>query len=254
MRGEADDDTYKGYRIVPASGVDNIIDTAGSPDKLDLTSFNEGCGDPGCEHLFLFGHDGDNVLRHLVIDFADGSTIRLINYFDGTVPVPLGPDDKRYCESGAGPGLIETIIFADDPNVDFAQVLSDPAIGGCGPQATGAASAGGVQDHPQGSIRAIALETAEPSNSSVTTTAISLTPETPKPTEVGCSYWGGGPSFSSAPIPRMASHARHAPSYADLGRKWAPEELVERLRTLGRPTFSGRGELVAELESSPTSG
>jgi hypothetical protein len=34
----------------------------------------------------------------------------------------------------------------------------------------------------------------------------------------------------------------------------APEELVERLRTLGRPTFSDPGEVVAELESSPTSG
>ena len=34
----------------------------------------------------------------------------------------------------------------------------------------------------------------------------------------------------------------------------APEELVERLRTLGRPTFSGPGEVVAELESSRTSG
>lgn len=34
----------------------------------------------------------------------------------------------------------------------------------------------------------------------------------------------------------------------------APEELVERLRTLGRPSFSGPEEVVAELESSPTSG
>jgi len=34
----------------------------------------------------------------------------------------------------------------------------------------------------------------------------------------------------------------------------APEALVERLRTLGRPNFSGPGEVVAELESSPTSG
>jgi hypothetical protein len=34
----------------------------------------------------------------------------------------------------------------------------------------------------------------------------------------------------------------------------APEELVERLRTLGRPTFSGPDEVLAELESSPTSG
>jgi len=34
----------------------------------------------------------------------------------------------------------------------------------------------------------------------------------------------------------------------------APEELVEMLRTLGRPSFSGPEEVVAELESSPTSG
>jgi len=34
----------------------------------------------------------------------------------------------------------------------------------------------------------------------------------------------------------------------------APEELVEGLRTLGRATFSGPEEVVAELESSPTSG
>ncbi|MBA2535074.1 MAG: DUF2795 domain-containing protein [Rubrobacter sp.] len=34
----------------------------------------------------------------------------------------------------------------------------------------------------------------------------------------------------------------------------APEELVERLRTLGRPDFSGPEEVVTELASSPTSG
>ena len=34
----------------------------------------------------------------------------------------------------------------------------------------------------------------------------------------------------------------------------APEELVDRLGTLGRPTFSGPDEVVAELEASPTSG
>jgi hypothetical protein len=34
----------------------------------------------------------------------------------------------------------------------------------------------------------------------------------------------------------------------------APEELVERIGTLGRPSFSGPEEVVAELESSPTSG
>jgi hypothetical protein len=34
----------------------------------------------------------------------------------------------------------------------------------------------------------------------------------------------------------------------------APDELVERIRTLGRPNFSGPEEVVAELEASPTSG
>ena len=34
----------------------------------------------------------------------------------------------------------------------------------------------------------------------------------------------------------------------------APEELVERIGTLGRPSFSGPEGVVAELESSPTSG
>ena len=34
----------------------------------------------------------------------------------------------------------------------------------------------------------------------------------------------------------------------------APDELVERLRTLGRPDFSSPDEVVAELEASPTSG
>ena len=34
----------------------------------------------------------------------------------------------------------------------------------------------------------------------------------------------------------------------------APDEFVEMIRTLGRPTFSGSEEVVAELESSPTSG
>ena len=34
----------------------------------------------------------------------------------------------------------------------------------------------------------------------------------------------------------------------------APEALVERLGTLGRPSFSGPEEVVTELEASPTSG
>jgi hypothetical protein len=167
MNGQTGNDTYK-YGTGPASGVDNINDTAGSPDKLNLTSFNKGCGAPGCEPLFSLGIENDNLVHHLIIDFADGSSIRLLNYFDGTTT------PENYCASGPGPGLIETIIFADDPNVDFAQVLSDPDIGDCGPPVAGAASTGSVQDQPQGSIQAIVLETPEPSPSSAT----SVTPLT----------------------------------------------------------------------------
>ena len=34
----------------------------------------------------------------------------------------------------------------------------------------------------------------------------------------------------------------------------APKDLLERLRTLGRTSFSDLDEVVEELESSPTSG
>lgn len=34
----------------------------------------------------------------------------------------------------------------------------------------------------------------------------------------------------------------------------APEELVERIKTLGRPSFESADEVVAELEASPTAG
>ena len=34
----------------------------------------------------------------------------------------------------------------------------------------------------------------------------------------------------------------------------APEELIERIGTLGRPSFDSADEVVGELEASPTSG
>jgi Ca2+-binding RTX toxin-like protein len=170
MFGQAGNDTYKGYGTAPASGVDNINDTAGSLDKLNLASFNKGCGDqpapgPGCNPQFTYGTNGGDVVNHLVMDFADGSSIWLFNYFDGTV---TGPE---FCASGSGPGLIETIIFADDSNVDFDQVMNDPRIGDCAPPAAGADSPAGVQQQPQGSIQGVVLQTPEPSTSSATLTA-----------------------------------------------------------------------------------
>lgn len=34
----------------------------------------------------------------------------------------------------------------------------------------------------------------------------------------------------------------------------APEDLLQRIGTLGRPTFDSADDVVAELEASPTSG
>jgi hypothetical protein len=44
------------------------------------------------------------------------SQISLIEYFSGT--------STEFCTTEPRTGLIERIIFADDPNVDFAQVKS----------------------------------------------------------------------------------------------------------------------------------
>ncbi len=53
-----------------------------------------------------------------MITFADGSTIRFLNYF------LLTAGSTDVCTSTQGRGYIETIAFADDSNVDLAQVKS----------------------------------------------------------------------------------------------------------------------------------
>ena len=108
-------------------------------------------------------------MRHLILIFADGSRIEVLNYFDGTAPVPVDQQDRRYCASGPGPGLIETIIFADD-NVDFAQFMNDPRIGACPQTAAGAETTASVQQQAPGSIQGVALKTTEPSTGSTTLT------------------------------------------------------------------------------------
>ena len=64
--------------------------------------------------------------------------------------------------------------------------------------------------------------------------------------------------FNSDEAPQYLEGVDYPASKEDLASaakdNGAPEELVERLGTLGRPTFSGPDEVVAELEASPTSG
>ena len=113
MDGRVGADTYKGYAPSgPDNGVDFIQDTGGSTniDKLILTGFN--LAD------VTFGQyantPGSANIDTLYMILPDGELIFLGTYFQGTSP--------DACANASGTGLIETISFADDPNVDFAQV------------------------------------------------------------------------------------------------------------------------------------
>jgi Ca2+-binding RTX toxin-like protein len=113
MDGLASADTYKGYTPGgPANGVDLIRDTGGSTniDKLTLTQFNLGDA-----RFFKFANTPNDVNQDtLVILLPNNELIFLWTYFQGT--------STDACANASGTGLIEKISFADDPNVDFAQV------------------------------------------------------------------------------------------------------------------------------------
>jgi Ca2+-binding RTX toxin-like protein len=120
MNGEDGSDTYKGYAPGVATGVDYIQDTpvlttTTNVDKLNLAKFNLADasfgygwfgGEPGFTFLSMGLHDGQELV----------GGIFLLDYFDGT--------STELCTIKPGTGHIEKIIFADDPNVDFAQVKS----------------------------------------------------------------------------------------------------------------------------------
>jgi Ca2+-binding RTX toxin-like protein len=119
MDGQAGGDTYTGYGSGGiASGRDVISDTGGSTDidKLNLTKFNL-----AEVSLDAWPLDGSNIYS-LEVTLPDGSQILLSDYFDGS--------STGHCAVGPGFGRIESISFADDPNVDFAQLRS---MWGCAP-------------------------------------------------------------------------------------------------------------------------
>jgi Ca2+-binding RTX toxin-like protein len=135
MDGQAGADTYKGYAPSGSdNGVDLIQDTGGSTniDKLILTGFN--LAD------VTFGQvantPGSANIDTLFMILPDGELIFLGSYFQGT--------SANACANAAGTGLIESISFADDPNVDFAQVKE---LLGC--SATGSVQAPARQEGPQ---------------------------------------------------------------------------------------------------------
>jgi Ca2+-binding RTX toxin-like protein len=129
MNGGAGNDTYQGYTNDPP-GEDNISDPSGTADVLDLSSYNVppkdswkiwknmSTGNVQTVQLWIGGAPSlcwEEVCRDVFLN----------NYFDNT--------STEVCASKPGPGLIETIKFADDPSVDFAQVRS---LLGCPPLET----------------------------------------------------------------------------------------------------------------------
>jgi hypothetical protein len=135
MDGQASADTYKGYTPGgPANGVDLIRDTGGSTniDKLILTKFNLADARFGWDA----GTQGSDNIDELIILLPNNELIFLWTYFQGT--------STDVCANASGTGLIETISFADDPNVDFAQVKQ---LLGC--SAAGSAPTGTTQVAPQ---------------------------------------------------------------------------------------------------------
>jgi hypothetical protein len=130
MNGGAGSDTYQGYTTEP-TGSDNISDPSGTADVLDLSSRSL----TSASWTTPFKSSTGGNAQWLRIDFHGGGFflceepncdyLDIGNYFDST--------STDVCASGPGAGLIETIKFADDPSVDFAQVKS---LLGCSPPDT----------------------------------------------------------------------------------------------------------------------
>jgi Big-like domain-containing protein/hemolysin type calcium-binding protein len=119
MNGGAGSDTYTGYTTEPFGG-DDIQDPGGTADVLELSSIN--LADASWD-IWKNTTTGNVQTLQLWIGapglcFEDEFCrfVNLYRYFDNT--------NTNVCASGPGPGLIETIKFKDDPNVDFAQVKS----------------------------------------------------------------------------------------------------------------------------------
>jgi Ca2+-binding RTX toxin-like protein len=117
MIGGAGNDTYTGYTTDPFGG-DIINDPGGTAEVLDLSSRSltnpklrwttPGTSNYGILRIHFHG-DGFFGCSEEICDYID-----IDYYFDNT--------STDVCARGAGPGVIETIKFADDPSVDFAQV------------------------------------------------------------------------------------------------------------------------------------
>ena len=116
--GGAGNDTYKGYTSERFGG-DSIGDSEGTADVLDLSSRNLVDAEFSTPRLSTSNIQGlrVNFIKMnfgCIEEFCDYVTIG--RYFDNT--------STDVCLSGPGPGVIETIKFADSQSVGFSQAKS----------------------------------------------------------------------------------------------------------------------------------
>jgi hypothetical protein len=210
MSGGAGSDTYKGFTAVDPIGADTVTDVAadgtagGTADVLDLSSRNLA----DAELRTPRGSSTSNV-RGLQIDFIKGNYLGCVEewcdyviisqYFDNT-----SPDG---CLSGPGPGVIETIEFADDPSLEFAQVRR---LLGC-PTVTNVVPTDGEQNvAPSTNVEATF---SEPMNSStLTTDTFTLTKQnssTPVTATVSPSSWPTANKATLDPSSDLASNTTY---------------------------------------------
>lgn len=110
---DAGNDTYSGVR--PGSGALFIQDDGGTSDSLDLTNFNLS------QLEFSYDADGGRVSSLRIVEPQSLDPQLLIQgYAKGPANNPCAVTPDR--------GLIESIAFADDPNVPFSQVKT---LAGC---------------------------------------------------------------------------------------------------------------------------
>jgi len=119
MGGGAGNDTYTGYAALSPQGgfgADSINDFAGTADVLDLSVRNLA---QAVWRTFKLTSTSNVQTLQISINMGGPCAeegcriIYLSRYFDNTSP--------DVCASGPGPGLIETIKFANGQSVDFEQ-------------------------------------------------------------------------------------------------------------------------------------
>jgi Ca2+-binding RTX toxin-like protein len=107
LKGNSGNDSYIGFSAL--TGMD-IIDDASGIDSANFSNFSTA----NATWTAVDGADADAFVDQLLIDFGNGFSVTVLNYFSNT-----NLDDDL---SIAGSGAIESLIFSNDSSVTFADV------------------------------------------------------------------------------------------------------------------------------------